>query len=195
MTDMRSHAILGVIPPSVAEAMIAWRVPSLAARRGVAQLVDRIQGLARSLFMSTIRLPLLLSILIIIPVTLICLGIAMAAWLLAAPFYFLRVLPFMGKRYLLTNQRLVIQKYPAKGIQPIQEIKLTDIRSVKTVAGSEMPFYLSADLEILGEGDKKLMVLEGVPEFENFKCNIEDAYKAWAREMPKEQLFPASALK
>ncbi len=195
MTDMRHQAILGVIPPSVAEAMIAWRVPSLAARRGLAQLVDRIQGVAKSLFQATIRLPLFLSIFLIVPVTLLCLGIALVAWLMAAPFYFLRVVPFLGRRYLLTNQRLVIQKYPAKGIQPIQEVKLTEIRRVQVVPGSEMPFYLAADLTILGEADKPLMTLPGVPEFENFKVNIEDAYKAWAREMPKEQVCPASAMK
>lgn len=200
MSDMRSQAITGVVPPQIDEALIAVRWPSLAAT-AAGQLGARIQLLARSLLRFTMALPLVLSALLIVPMTVLCLLIALPGWLLMAPFFALRILPGTATRYALSNRRLMVQKdklkfmgipVPAARLAAVQEVKLDQIRTVRVVPGSEQEFFLSADLEILDESGKPLLVLKAVPEYETFKLNIEDAYKAWARPQPKEQAFPAN---
>lgn len=196
LADMRLQAITGIVPPQVAEARIAERWPGVAAYPAVAKLGATIQGAARGLFRATIALPLLLAALLVIPVTLLSLFIALPAWAMLAPFYFLKVLPGFGRRYTLTNQRLMIQKDTLlRRLVPNREVKLSEIGSVRVVPGSEMEFYESADLEILDPAGKTLLVLPGVTEFATFKRAIEDAWKAWARPMPQEQTLPASSLK
>lgn len=199
MSDMRQQAITGVIPPQVDEAMIAVRWPSLAAT-AAGQLGARIQLTARKLFRAVLAMPTPIFIVLVVPVTLLCLAIALPGWFMMAPFYFLRILPGTATRYALSNQRLMVQKdklkfvgipLPAARLAPIQEVKLNDIRTVRVVPGTEQEFFLSADVEILGADGKSLLVLKAVPEFETFMLNIEDAYKAWARPMPAEQTLPA----
>ena len=196
LADMRTQAITGVIPPQVAEAMIATRWPGVAAYRGPAQLGASIQELAHRIFMATIKLPLPLAILLTVPVTVLCLFMALPVWAMLAPFFFLRVVPGFGRRYAVTNQRVMIQR--DKGLRrlvPSQEVKLTEMASVRVVPGSELPFYQAADLEILDPNGKRLLLLTGVGEYETFQRTIEDAWRAWARPMPKEQTLPATTLK
>lgn len=199
MTDMRQQAITGVVPPQVGEALIAVRWPSLAATTA-GKMGARIQLAARDLLRAVMRLPVLLAALLIIPMTVIAIFMVLPAWLLMAPFFLLRILPGTATRYALSNQRLMVQKdklkfmglpVPAARLAPVQEVKLEQIRSVRIVPGSQQEFFLSADLEILDEAGKPLLVLKAVPEYETFKLNIEDAYKAWARPLPKEQVAPA----
>jgi hypothetical protein len=196
VADMRTQAITGVIPPQVAEAMIASRWPGVAAYRGPAQLGAAIQQTAHRLFLATIKLPLPLAILLTVPVTVLCLFMALPAWFMLAPFFFLKVVPGFGKRYVVTNRRVMIQK--DKGVRrlvPAQDVKLTEIGSVRVVPGSEMPFYNAADLEILDAHGQRLLLLTGVREYSTFLRCINDAWVAWARPMPKEQTLPASTLK
>lgn len=199
MTDMRQQAITGVVPPQVSEALIAVRWPSLAATTA-GQIGARIQLAARDLLRAVMRLPFVLAALLIVPMTVIAIVMVLPAWLLMAPFFLLRILPGTATRYALSNQRLMVQKdklkfmglpVPAVRLAPVQEVKLEQIRSVRVVPGSQQEFFLSADLEILDEAGKPLLVLKAVPEYETFKLNIEDAYKAWARPLPKEQVAPA----
>lgn len=196
LADMRTQAIAGMIMPQTAEAMIASRWPGVAAYRGPAKLSEAIQTLAHNLFLATIRLPLWISIFLTVPVTVLCLFIALPAWALAAPFYFLKVLPGFGRRYVVTNQRVMLQKDRGlRRLVPAQEVKLTEMGSVRVVPGSEMPFYDAADLEILDPNGKRLLLFSGVGEYATFRRAIEDAWKAWARKMPTEQTLPASSLK
>jgi hypothetical protein len=192
MPDMRVHAVMGVVPPDVGEAVIATRWPSVAARGALAQLGSQIQNLASTLFRWTLNLPTFLFAIIVVPITVICFLIALVGWLILAPFFFLRFVPGLAQRYTLTNRRIMIQR----GLKPapIQEVKLTEFEAVRVVPGTEQPFYHSANLEIIS-GGKPVMTLHGVAEYENFITNIEDAYKAWARPQPKDQAFAASTIK
>jgi hypothetical protein len=110
MTDMRTQAIIGVIPPDVGEAVLASRWPSVAAYGSIARRGQEIQARARELFMRTIKLPFLLAALLLLPVTALAFFIALAGWLLLAPFYFVKIFPGLATRYTLTNKRLLIER-------------------------------------------------------------------------------------
>ena len=51
------------------------------------------------------------------------------------------------------------------------------------------------DMEHDDPNGKRLLLLTGVGEYETFQRTIEDAWRAWARPMPKEQTLPATTLK
>jgi hypothetical protein len=77
------QAVTGVVPPDVGEAMIREIRPTVLAGGGA------IPGLART-FMKTIVL-------------------APVGWLLLGPLFAKKLLPFISRRYTLTNRRLMIQ--------------------------------------------------------------------------------------
>jgi hypothetical protein len=191
MVDMRSQAVVGVVPPDVAEALLAERWPSVASRGGIARLGSAIQEQAAGLFRATIKLPTILAIILVLPVTIIAFFMASLAWLFLSLAFLLKIGPFVATRYTLTNRRLMIRK----GLKPrpVQEVKLSEIEEVRVVPDTEQPFYLAADLEIISDG-KSVLRLAGVPEYKTFKRSIEDAYVAWARPQPKEQIHPATEL-
>ncbi len=192
MEDMRRQAVIGVVAPELSEARLAMRWPSVSAFPGIARLGSSIQQAANALLRNTLRQPAILAGLLLIVALPIALLMAFGAWLMLAPLYFSKLLPFFGTRYGLTNRRLMIQK----GIQavPSKEVKLEEISEVRVVPGSEQPFYRSADLEVISFG-KPVMLLRGVPEYQSFLVNIENARLAWGRkEQPKEQTHPASEL-
>jgi hypothetical protein len=62
--------------------------------------------------------------------------LAPLGWLLLAPLFFKKILPFLSKRYTLTNRRLMIQR----GLkpQPVQEVALADIDDVRIAADSHL---------------------------------------------------------
>jgi uncharacterized membrane protein YdbT with pleckstrin-like domain len=183
---------MGVVAPEVVEARLAVRWPSVASVPGVAKLGSSIQQAANTLFRGTLQLPTLLAIILVLPVTILAFFLAAAAWVLLMPFYFKKVLPFLMTRYTLTNRRLMIQK--GWSLTPTAEVKLDELESVRVKEGSEQPFYQAADLEILS-GCKVVLTLPGVPEYQSFKVNIENAYLAWGRKTPpKEQDHPATEL-
>ena len=87
MKDMRTHAVMGVVAPELEEARVAQRWPSVTTASGLARLGSSLQK-------SILLAPL--------------------GWLLLAPLYFKKILPFLATRYTLTNRRIMIQK----GLKP-----------------------------------------------------------------------------
>jgi Bacterial PH domain len=160
-----AQAVSGVVPPEIAEANIRTVWPS------VTEVSRPAANLGAALTRTRVLAPL--------------------AWLLMAPLYFKKILPFLAKRYRLTNRRLMV----CRGIKakPKQEIALADIDEVRIVEGSFHPFYKSADLEVVSGGQVKLR-LPGVPEAEGFRQSILNALMAWVPGKSKAlPMVPASA--
>jgi hypothetical protein len=159
------QAIAGLTPPQEGEAMVREVWPSVTAHPAPA-------ALGQKLIRSVVLAPL--------------------GWLLLAPFYFLKILPFLSTRYTLTNRRLMIQR----GLkpQPVHEVPLTDIDDVRIAADSHNAFYKSATLEVLSK-DRVALTLPGVPEADSFRETILNTVAAWVPGKAKQQrpFIPASA--
>jgi membrane protein YdbS with pleckstrin-like domain len=189
MTDMRTQPVMGVIPPQVAEARMVLRWPSVTRFAAPARLGNGIIQAAKNLVFAAIRMPFFVAAILVLPATILAALISLAAYLLLAPLYFSKVLPFMMTRYVVTNRRIMIQK--GWSLTPAGEVPLEEVQEVRVVPGSEQPFYLAADLEIIANG-KAALRLAGVPEYKHFKVQVENAYLAWGRkDPPKEQAYPA----
>lgn len=155
MIEGRAQPVTGVVPPQVAEAILRETWPGVTDMPGVAHLAER---LMRTLILAPL------------------------AWLLLAPCYFKKILPFLAKRYTLTNRRLMIRR----GLKPCpsHEVALSDIDNVRIVPGSGSVFYRTATLEILSQG-KVALCLPAVPDVETFRRAIVTAKQAWgAKGMP-----------
>src|SRR5262245_33613290 len=113
--------VTGVVPPQRAEARIRVNWPT------VVDANPALANVGRALIRSVVLAPL--------------------GWLLMAPLYFRKVLPFLAKRYALTNRRLMVQRGLAA--RPRQEVALEKIDDVRLVESSYNPFYRSGDLEVL----------------------------------------------
>jgi hypothetical protein len=119
--------------------------------------------------------------------------LAPLAWLMLAPFYFLKVLPGLGRRYMLTNRRLMIQKGSLSKV--VQEVALADIDEVRIKEDENSAFFRSGTLEIVSKGNVA-MQLPGVPGPESFRHAIINAYQAWVPGKASTGNFiPASATK
>ena len=103
--------------------------------------------------------------------------LAPLGWMLLLPIYFLKILPFVAKRYTLTNRRLMIQR----GLKPkpSHEVALSEIDDAQIVESTIDTFYRSATLNIL-TGGKVTLQLPGVPDPESFRLTVLDARTAWA---------------
>jgi hypothetical protein len=194
MPETRPAAILGVIPPQVQEVRIHERWPSVSAYGGgaPARLGAQLQSRASGLIRMVVHQPLLIGIVLMIVLLPVAFALAALAWVLMAPFYFLKIMPFTATRYTVTNRRVMIQK----GLKPkpVQEVALTAISDVRPVAGTEHPFFLAADVEILSDG-KQALLFKGVKEYEQFVQIVKDAYLAWGRlNPPKEQVQSAAEM-
>jgi hypothetical protein len=155
MTVDRKQPVPGVMPPQLGEAIIREVWPSVTgAQPALAALCEKMQR-------SIVLAPL--------------------AWLLLAPLYFVKILPFLARRYTLTNRRLMVQR----GLKPVpsEEVALADIDDVRLVSGSASGFYRSGTLEVLAGGQVK-MTLRGVPEPESFRHAVLNACRAWAPRKP-----------
>jgi hypothetical protein len=161
--DMSRQAVTGVVPPQQGEARIRQTWPSVMAYPAAATL-------GRKLLVSRIGAPL--------------------AWLLLAPLYFKKILPFLATRYTVTNRRVMLQH----GLKPkpAKEVALADIDDVRIQTDANSAFYLAANLEILSRG-RVVLTLPGVPEPESFRHTILNACKAWApsKELPGFRFVPA----
>jgi hypothetical protein len=157
------QAVTGLTAPQTGEAIIREIRPSVSAHPAVS-------GLAQTLTGTLILAPL--------------------AWLLLAPLFVMKYLPFVSRRYTLTNRRLMIQC----GLKPcpIQEIALADIDEVRVIPASNNAFYRSGTLEILSH-DKVVMHLPGVAQPEGFRHAILNAYRAWSPNHANLPFIPASA--
>jgi hypothetical protein len=163
MLELRKQAVTGLVPPELGEALIREARPSVTAHPAPA-------GLGRALTRTIILAPL--------------------GWLLMAPVYFLKILPFVGRRYTLTNRRLMIRT-AYKG-RVVEEVALADIDDVKLVTDANSEFFRAASLEIVSHG-KVVMTLRGVPEAESFRHTIINALKAWVPGKAAGPFVPAKA--
>jgi hypothetical protein len=160
------QAIAGLTPPQQAEARVREVWPS------VVDAQPALAALGQKLIQTVFLAPL--------------------GWLLLAPLYFKKILPFLSKRYTLTNRRLMIQR----GLkpEPVQEVALADIADVRIAEGSHNAFYKSATLEVLSK-DRVVLTLVGVPEADSFRQTIINTVAAWVPGKAKEfrPFIPASA--
>jgi hypothetical protein len=146
------QAITGLTPPQSAEAQIRTVWPAVTGASAP------LANLARKMMWTIVLAPI--------------------GWLILAPLYFKKILPFLARRYTLTNRRIMIQR----GLKPhpIAEAALNEIDEVRLVESSYSPFYKSATLEVVSKG-KVLLTLPGVPDPEAFRQSIINAYKAWGQ--------------
>lgn len=151
LTILARQAISGLTPPQQREAIIREVRPSASAHPAVSGLAQKLTG------------------------TLI---LAPLAWLLLAPLFLMKFLPFVCRRYTLTNRRLMIRRGLAKP-HPIHEVALADIDEVRIDPASHNAFFQSATLEILSHG-KVVLILPGVAQPEAFRQSVLNAYRAWA---------------
>lgn len=161
MIEMTKQAVTGVIPPQQGEALIREVWPSVSA--------TPVATLGRVLTQAIITAPL--------------------AWGMMLPFYFGKILPFVAKRFTLTNRRLMIQR----GLKPssMGEVALKDIDEVRVVTDANSAFFRAANLDILSHG-KVVLSLKGVPEPESFRHSILAAVAAWAPGKIHQPFVPAS---
>ena len=179
MTDGRNQVITGVVPPQAGEAMIRELFPSVAAHPAVAGLGRKISGVAAKLARTVVLLPLAL---IIAPV----------AWVIMFPAYFGKVMPFLARRYTLTNRRLMIRR--GLKAKPAHEVALADIDEVRIHKDLNSEFFMSGTLEVVSKGEVVLK-LPGVPGPEAFRHAIINACKAWVPGKANAPIQPASAVK
>jgi hypothetical protein len=118
--------------------------------------------------------------------------LAPLAWLLLAPLFFKKLMPFVCKRYTLTNRRLMIQR----GLKPkpTHQVELAEIDEVRFDPATYNTFYRCGTLEIISRGEVKLK-LHGVPQPESFRQAIINATSAWVPGKAKvfAGFLPASA--
>jgi hypothetical protein len=163
MPETRMQAVTGLIPPETREALIREAWPSVAAHPGPA-------ALGRVLMLSIIAAPL--------------------GWLLLAPLYFAKILPFVARRYTLTNRRVMIRR----GLKPAatHEVPLAAVDEVRVVKNANSEFYRAGTLEIIS-GGKVALTLPGMPEPESFRHAIINASKAWVAGKASEPIVPAKS--
>jgi hypothetical protein len=156
------QAVAGVMAPQLGEAMIREVWPSVVAYAG--------GRAAAGLMKSGIGIPL---------------GLPLLGYLLVRKF-----LPFVCRRYTLTNRRLMVRR----GLKPapVHEIPLPEIDDVRVVPDSLNAFYRAGDLEVFSKGQAPLR-LPGVPEPESFRHSILNAVKAWVPEKAKGPWLAANA--
>lgn len=157
--------VTGVMPPQLGEAMIREVRPSLV------EASAALTGLAEMLMRSIILAPL--------------------GWLLLAPLFARKLMPFLPKRYTLTNRQLMIQR----GLRPhpVESIPLSDIEEVRCDPSSYNTFYRCGILEIVSHGQVRMRLL-GVPAPEAFRVAIINACGAWVPGKSKtfQPFIPAS---
>ena len=166
MVAISKQVFTGLVPPQAGEAIIREVWPSVMA--APVPGAPMAASLGRILNRSIVGAPL--------------------AWLLLIPVYFSKVLPFLAKRYTLTNRRVMIQR----GLRPspTHEIPLADIDDIKIQRNINSDFYRAADLEIIANG-KVALTLHGVPDPETFRQAILNACQAWAPGKVKTPFIPA----
>src|SRR5437899_1472011 len=102
MPEAVAQVVTGVMPPLLGEARIREAWPSVASQPGLASV-------GRALTRTILLAPL--------------------AWLLMSAVYFGKLLPIVGRRYTLTNRRIMTRK-GWKGV-PGKEVALADIDEVR----------------------------------------------------------------
>lgn len=166
MVDIRQQVVTGITPPQLGEANIRETWPSVARNPAVA-------GLGRMLTGTIFLAPL--------------------GWLLMSGLYFSKVLPVVGRRYTLTNRRLMIRG--GWSGKPVQEVPLGEIDDIHIKTDSNSDFFRAATLEVISGGQVR-MRLPGTPGPEAFRIAVLNARRAWApREDDRKAFVAASAAK
>jgi hypothetical protein len=163
MVEAVVQVIAGVMPPLLGEARIREAFPSVAR-------VPAIAGLGRALTATIVLAPL--------------------GWLVMSAVYFGKLLPLVGRRYTLTNRRIMIRTV-WKGVA-LKEVALADIDDVRIVTDANSDFFRAANLEIVSKG-QVVLTLPGVPEAEGFKHAIINSCNAWVPQRARGPFIPASA--
>jgi Bacterial PH domain len=158
-----TQVITGVVPPKLAESRIREAWPSVQSWPGLASLG---RGLTRTLILAPL------------------------AWLLMSAVYFGKLLPVVGRRYTLTNRRLMVRKGWSCAVG--QSVALADIDDVRVVTDGNSDFFRAANLEIISKG-RVAMTLNGVPEPEGFRHAILNACNAWVENRTRGAFVAASA--
>jgi len=158
-TVITNQPFAGLTPPNVGEARIRDAYPSVAANFAIATLGYR-------LTQTIILAPL--------------------AWLVMGGVYFGKLLPGIGRRYSLTNRRLMIRA-GWKGT-PIAEVALADIDDVRIVTDANSNFFRAGNLEVIKAG-KVVLTLPGVPCPDAFRQAVLTACDAWVPGRCKAQPF------
>jgi hypothetical protein len=169
--------IAGVAPPDLTEAtsMVLW--PSIA-RFGLGRLVGRLAsipwGLGRAASLG--RLMALLTI----PVSL--------------PLYLWRVMPYVCRRYRITNRRIVVEK----GLRPVEEraIALDEFDAIEVVVLPGQRWLRAGEL-VFFRGDEEIFRLSGVQHPETHRQVCLKAHEAYVsvREVLKRQAAVPSGQK
>ena len=161
MGKARDQVIPGIGAPGAGEALIREVFTSVAARPAVASL-------GRMCILSIAFAPL--------------------GWGLMLPFYFLKILPGLARRYTLTNRRVMLRR----GLKPVAsgEVKLSEIDDVRVVTDANSQFFRAATLEIVSDG-KVVLTLPGCPEADAFRISILNSCRAWAPGRLKEVFVAA----
>jgi hypothetical protein len=163
MPEAVAQVVTGVVPPQLAEAKIREAWPSVASHPALASL-------GRALTRTVVLAPL--------------------AWLLMSLVYFGKLLPFVGRRYTLTNRRVLIRK--GWRAVPVHEVALANIDDVRVVTDGNSDFFRAGNLEIVSKG-QVVLTLAGVPEPEGFRHAILNACNAWVPNRARGPFVPASA--
>lgn len=162
---MIKTAIAGLTPPDLAEVRVREVFPSVARSPGIA-------ALGRALTGTIVLAPL--------------------AWLLMSLLYFGKLLPIVGRRYTLTNRRLMIRH--GWSATPGQAVALADIDDVRIVTDSNSTFFRAATLEIISQG-RVALTMPGVPEADCFRQAILNTRNAWVPGKAATQPFIAASAK
>jgi hypothetical protein len=162
MISLGRQVVTGLVPPLFGEAKIREAWPSVTATCPPAA------SLGRQLMLSRLLAPL--------------------GWLILLPVYFWKILPFVARRYTLTNRRIMEQR----GLKPVpvHEVALDDIEDVREIVDANTAFFRAATLEIVVQGGRVALVLPGVPEADAFRHAILNAAKAWGT--PRAARAPAA---
>jgi hypothetical protein len=164
MTALPPQPVTGLTPPQLAEARIREVWPSVASAPAIA-------GLGRMLTNTIVLAPV--------------------GWLIMSAVYFGKVLPFMMRRYALSNRRVMIRKGWHGSVAG--EVALKDIDDVRLTSDANSAFFRAGNLEIVS-GGRVALTLTGIPEPESFRHMILNARNAWVPEKAKQLPFiPASA--
>jgi hypothetical protein len=168
MPEAAAQVVTGVVPPALAEARIREAWPSVASKPGVASL-------GRALTRTVVLAPL--------------------GWVLMSTVYFGKLLPVIGRRYTVTNRRVMLRKAWVRNDfkdAALKEVSLDAIDDVRVVTDANSDFFRAATLEIVAGGQVAL-TLPGVPEPEGFRHAILNARNAWAEKRRPGPFVPASA--
>jgi hypothetical protein len=162
---MMTTAIAGLTPPDLAEVRVREAFPSVARNSGIASL-------GRALTSTIVLAPL--------------------AWLLMLPLYFGKLAPIIGRRYTLTNRRIMIRH--GLSATPGQFVPLAEIDDVRIVTDANSTFFRAATLEIISQG-RVALTLPGVPEADCFRQAILNTRNAWVPGKASTQPFIAASAK